>query len=395
MNKTLLNKEYQDYISNNINADIQGLILNPKINTPFDFKDLITQIESKKKCKKKLPSWFNTPNIYFSNKLNIEQTSSEITADYKSRLVNGNLLIDITGGFGIDAFYFSKSFNKVIHCELLESLSKIVTHNFKELQVKNIQTVPIDGLIFLEENKLNYDWIYIDPSRRHEIKGKVFYLNDCLPNVPENLEKLFSRSQNILVKTSPLLDLSAGQNELKHIKEIHIVAIDNDVKELLWVLQKDYSGKIYVKTINILKNQNQLFDFVLEVEKEIVATQSLPQHYLYEPNSAILKSGAFNLVGKQLRLNKLHQHSHLYTSKELIEFPGRIFIIKTFLPYNKDTMKLYKNTKANITTRNFPESVITLRKKHKIKDGGNLFLFFTTDLYNNRMVIECEKLNSK
>ncbi|WP_250436554.1 class I SAM-dependent methyltransferase [Hanstruepera flava] len=393
MNEALLNKEYQAYINANLSTDIQSLILNPKINPPFDFKDLILQIESKKKCKKKLPTWFNSKNIYFPNKLNIEQTSSETTAKYKSQLVSGKRLIDITGGFGVDAFYFSKVIDQVIHCEISKSLSEIVAHNFKELQAENIKTVSGDGLKFLEKNDVAFDWVYIDPSRRHDDKGKVFFLNDCLPNVPENLEEIFNKCSNILIKTSPLLDLSVGLNELKHVKEIHIVAIDNDVKELLWVLQKDYSGGVAIKTINYSKTKNQLFDFNLSKEKESVPNYSLPQNYLYEPNSAILKSGAFNLISTELILNKLHQHSHLYTSKNQIKFPGRVFAIRAYFPYNKETMKRFKNLKANVSIRNFPGSVKSLRTKHKIKDGSNLYLFFTTDLNEKRIVIECKKLN--
>ncbi|WP_223034553.1 class I SAM-dependent methyltransferase [Hanstruepera marina] len=393
MNNALLNKEYQDYINANLNSDIQSLILNPRINPPFDFKDLILQIESKKKCEKKLPTWFNSENIYYPNKLNIEQTSSEITAKYKSQLVSGKRLIDITGGFGVDAFYFSKVIDQVIHCEISNSLTEIVAHNFKVLQVKNIKTVSTDGLKFLEESDLVFNWVYIDPSRRHDTKGKVFYMKDCLPNVPENLDGIFSKCSNILIKTSPLLDLSVGQNELKHIKEIHIVALDNEVKELLWVLQKDYSGHVEIKTINCLRNENQLFRFNYDQEKDATANYSIPQKYLYEPNSAILKSGAFNLISTELNLYKLHQHSHLYTSNDQIKFPGRTFAIKTYSPYNKETMKRFKNLKANISIRNFPEPVKLLRTKYKIKDGGNLYLFFTTDLNEKRIVIECEKLN--
>jgi hypothetical protein len=391
LNKALLNNEYQEYINSHLNSDIQGLVLNPNIDTHFDFKDIINQIESKKKSKTKLPIWFNTSGIYFPNKLNIEQTSSEITAKYKSHLVSGDLLIDITGGFGIDAYFFSKVINRVIHCEVSESLSEIVCHNYSKLNVTNIQTVAADGLEFLKENHLKYDWIYIDPSRRHDLKGKVFYLKDCLPNVPEHLDLLFEKCDNLLIKTSPLLDLSAGQNELKHIKAIHIVAVENEVKELLWVLQKNYIQSIEIHTVNLTNSRNEHFNFVLDQEEQTTANQSLPLKYLYEPNSAIMKSGAFNLVSDKFKLFKLHTHSHLYTSNELMDFPGRTFVIKNQQLYNKATLRGLKKFKANITTRNFPVSVADIRNKFSIKDGGDLYLFFTTNMNDERIVIFCEK----
>lgn len=391
MNKALLNTEYQEYINSHLNSDIQGLVLNQNIDIPFDFKDIINQIESKKKSKTKLPTWFNTPGIYFPNKLNIEQTSSEITAKYKSFLVSGDLLIDITGGFGIDAYFFSKEINRVIHCEISESLSEIVYHNYNKLHATNIRTVAIDGLEFLKKNDLKYDWVYIDPSRRHDLKGKVFYLKDCLPNVPEHLDLLFEKCDNLLIKTSPLLDLSAGQNELKHIKAIHIVAVENEVKELLWVLQKNYIKSIEIHTVNLTKSRNEHFNFVLDQEEQTTANQSLPLKYLYEPNSAIMKSGAFNLVSDKFKLFKLHTHSHLYTSNELIDFPGRTFVIKDQHLYNKATLRGLKKFKANITTRNFPVTVADIRNKFSIKDGGDLYLFFTTNMNDERIVVFCEK----
>ena len=391
MNVAILNKEYQDYINSHLNSDIHGLLLNQSIITPFDFKDLINQIESKKKCKSKLSTWFKTLEIYFPDKLNIEQTSSELAAKYKSDLVSGKLLIDITGGFGVDSFYFSKQFDRIIHCELSDSLSQIVTHNYKKLGARNIQTIAVDGLKFLQENTLDYDWIYIDPSRRHDLKGKVFYLTDCLPNVPDNLDLLFDKCDNLLIKTSPLLDLSAGQSELKYIKEIHIVAVENEVKELLWVLQNNYEGSIEIKTTNLAKSGHDHFNFILNLKEHTELNLSLPLKYLYEPNLTIMKSGAFNLVSERFNLHKLHRHSHLYTSSDLIQFPGRIFIINEVLAYNKAAMKKFKHLKANITIRNFPESVATIRKKFKIKDGGLNYLFFTTNMNNERMVVFCKK----
>jgi hypothetical protein len=393
LNKSILNTNIQDFINSNLNSKSSGILLKGTAFETVSTKELIEQMESKLKCEKKLPSWFNTNNIYYPNKLNIEQTSSETTAEYKANLINGKTIIDITGGFGVDCYYFSKQFDSVTHCEMDKNLSEIVTHNYKQLQVSNIKTADTDGLAYLKTIKERFDWIYIDPSRRHDSKGKVFFLNDCLPNVPEHLDMLFEHSKNILVKTSPLLDLSVGIGELQHVKTIHVVAVNNEVKELLWILEYGFDGPITIETVNLKKDTSEHFKFMLEDEKTLESKYSKPLTYLYEPNAAILKSGAFHSVSLQLNVFKLHQHSHLYTSESLIEFPGRCFKIENIIPYNKKEVKKLAIKKANITTRNFPESVEQIRKKLGIKDGGDAYLFFTTDINNNRMVIVCSKVS--
>ncbi|VAV85602.1 SAM-dependent methyltransferase [hydrothermal vent metagenome] len=392
MNKEVLNTAIQNFINNNLNSDISSLLLKGTAFDTVDTKEIIEQIEAKKKSENKLPTWFNTPNIYYPNKLNIEQTSSEITAQYKSQLVSGSSLIDLTGGLGVDVYYFSKTIKSVTHCEVNSRLSNIASYNFEQLTAFNINTTNEDGLEYLRNTRKVYDWIYIDPSRRHDIKGKVFYLKDCLPNVTEHIDSLFKYSNNILIKASPMLDISVGLSELRFVKEIHIVAINNDVKELLFILENGYQETIGVKTINIRKNTDETFAFNLNEEAHAEATFGDLQSYLYEPNSAILKSGAFKTVSHKLKVNKLHKHSHLYTSTELIDFPGRRFKILETIPYNKKLVeKVLKNKKANISTRNFTETASQLKKKFKIKDGGNLYVFFTTNVNNEKIVVLCNK----
>ncbi|WP_298488449.1 class I SAM-dependent methyltransferase [uncultured Maribacter sp.] len=394
MNKEILSTGVQIFINNNINTDTMSVLLKKSPFTGVTSKELVEQIEAKKKCQKKLPKWFNTPNIYFPNKLNIEQTSSEKTAEYKASILTKKTVIDITGGFGIDCYYFSKKMKEVFHCEINEKLATIAAHNFKELGTKNIQSFPIDGIKYLKESNHFYDWIYIDPSRRNDAKGKVFLLADCLPNVPENLKLLFNKSNNIAIKTSPLLDISIGISELKQVKEIHVVSLENEVKELIWILEKDYKDNIEIKTINIGKQKTDTFSFNFYEEKEAKTTYNLPKQFLYEPNAAILKSGAFKILGEKLNLSKLQVNSHLYTSEqEVLNFPGRIFKIEKSIPYNKKFLRELKISKANITTRNFPESVANLRKKLKIKDGGDVYLFFTTTMNNDLTVFICSKHN--
>ncbi|WKL44412.1 class I SAM-dependent methyltransferase [Flavobacterium sp. ZE23DGlu08] len=393
MDLRILNAEIQAFIDNNIGKSISKLALQKNPFQEVDWISILNQIEAKTKAKEKLPTWFSTENIIYPSKISIEQTSSEKTAAYKASIVSGESLIDLTGGFGVDDFYFAKKIKTVAHCEINPELSNLVKHNFEQLDVSNITCYAGDSLATLFSLNSKWDWIYIDPSRRNDTKGKVFMLKDCLPNVPENIDFYFTHSNAVLIKTAPILDISAGLSELKHVKTIHIVALENEVKELLWELHKDYSGNINIKTVNILKDKTETFDFVLN-ENSKFPNLSLPQKYLYEPNSAIMKSGGFDEVSSFYNLNKLHKHSHLYTSTVLLSFPGRVFEIQNTFPYNKTEMKSYlEKSQANITTRNFPDSVETIRKKWKIKDGGNVYCFFTTDENNHKIVLICTKIS--
>ena len=393
MNKAILNKEVQKFIDVNLRLDTNRLMLKKPIFIEVSNKELAEQISAKLKCKDKLPTWFGLENGLFPVKISIEQTSSEETAKYKSSLISGKNIVDLTGGFGVDDFYFSSNFDLLIHCELNPELSEITEHNFKELGVGNCTFIQGDGLVFLQNSEEKFDWIYLDPSRRSEIKGKVFLLKDCLPNVPDNLELLFSKSNNVMMKTSPLVDISQGISELKGVKEIHVVAVKNEVKELLWILEKECSGDILIKTVNLIGEDKQEFEFALSSEGNQDLKYSLPLNYLYEPNSAILKSGAFNQVSVQLELFKLNKHSHLYTSQDLIPFPGRSFEIKEVVPFQKKVLKKrFGESKANITIRNFPKKVDELRKDLNIKDGGDVYLFFTTNRTGEKVCLVCGKV---
>ena len=392
MTSPLLSVAIQEFISQNIEANISKLALQKNPFPEVPWVEILTQISAKNKAKEKLPTWYCHSNIIYPSKISVEQTSSEKTALYKSNLVSGENLIDLTGGFGVDDYYFSKKMGQVFHCELNRELSEIVTHNFEILKQKNITCHYGDSFETLTKLNLHFDWIYIDPSRRSDTKGKVFMLKDCLPNVPELLEAYFQFSNQILIKSAPILDITAGLNELKNVKTIHIIAVNNEVKELLWEIEKNYEDTITIKTININKEKEEKFDFILNQEIEI-KRYSLLKKYIYEPNAAILKSGAFEWVTNYFKIEKLHQHSHLYTADEVIDFPGRAFKIENSFEYNKNGMKEFlQNTKANITTRNFPETVENIRKKWKISDGGNSYVFFTTDANNHKIVLICTKI---
>ena len=212
-----------------------------------------------------------------------------------------------------------------------------------------------------------------------------------MPNIPENIDFLFLKTNQILIKNAPILDITSTINDLKFVKEIHIIALQNEVKELLFLLEKNHEKTIKIKTINIGKNETKSFNF--NYKDDVSSVYSEPRSYLYEPNAAILKSGGFHQISHQFNIFKLHQHSHLYTSNEIIDFPGRVFKIEEIAPYDKKKIKKFlPENKANITIRNFPKSVAQIRKETKIKEGGNLYLFFSTDIQNKLICILCSKI---
>ena len=390
MNFNILLEESQQFIKIHLYDDLTKLILKGSPISGVSIQELANQIVVKNKSEKKLPTWFSKEKIYYPEKISIEQTSSEITANYKSKLVSGKKLIDLTGGFGVDSFYFSKQVSEVIHCEIDNDLSTIVAYNYQQLNVKNITTISNDGIEYLQKTTDFFDWIYIDPSRRNDHKEKVFLLKDCLPDVPKQLDFLLTKTNQILIKVSPILDITSTIKELKFVSEIHIVAVQNEVKELLFLVNKNVAKEIKIITINILSDKNQQFEFYSN--SQITANYEMPLSYLYEPNAAILKSGAFHQIAAEFNLFKLHKHSHLYTSNSLIDFPGRRFKIEQVLKYDKKILKkMIPENKANITIRNFPKTVAQIRKETSLKDGGKSYLFFTTDMKNNHICLLTKK----
>ncbi|TBO41260.1 class I SAM-dependent methyltransferase [Pedobacter kyonggii] len=377
MNNKLLAKAVQDYINANLNADVNQIAL---AKSPFEgitAAELATQITAKKKSEKKLPTWFDTPDIYYPPVLSIEQTSSEITAKYKSKLAKGDTFIDITGGFGIDSYYFSKKVKAVTHCEINHELSTIAKHNAQSLQIVNIEFKAEDGIAYIQASDTSFDTIYLDPARRAE-KGKVFMLKDCTPDISGNLDALLEKSSRIIIKTAPLLDISAGLSELKQVSEIHIVSVRNECKELLWIIDKGYNDD--TKIIAVTLNNEIEKDFSFYRSSSNGSIQFIDDlntgDYLYEPDAALLKSGAFNLIGETYNLLKLHPQTQLFSSANVNkDFPGRIFKIEAVL--TTTALKKQENLKGNVIVRNYPAKPEDLVKKYKIKADQNQFLIFT------------------
>lgn len=392
MIEDLLRQDVQDYINKVLDEPINKLALSKNPFPTLDWGILLEQIAAKQKSKTKLPTWFQTSGIVFPSKVSVEQTSSERTAQFKSQLISGQSLIDMTGGFGVDDYFFAQHFQQVVHCEMNAELSQKVSHNFVQLKQDNIETCFGDSFEVLKKRNQQFDWMYVDPSRRHDAKGKVFLLSDCLPNVPELQEQYFEYTKGILVKTAPLLDISAALSELNQVQKVFVIALENEVKELLFLMVKGFTDAPTIEAINMVKDKIYRFEHPLQDADHAVF--GLPQKYLYEPNAALMKSGLFHAIGQRFGLSKLHQHSHLYTSETLVaDFPGRIFEIQQQLPYNKKTGKeVLQGMQTNLSMRNFPGTVEELKRKWKMKDGSNTYTFATTTFEDEKIILICHKL---
>lgn len=394
MNLAILNTDVQDLITANLHADTNRLLLGKSPFPEVSVRELVQQIEGKKRCEKKLPLWYQTSGIFYPPKLSIEQTSSETTAAYKAKFIQGQKIADLTGGFGIDSYYFSLGAEHIIHCETNETLSAIAKHNHHILGVTNIQHHVGDGIDYIRKTDMHFDTIYIDPSRRVNTH-KVFRLADCEPDVMANLDLLLQKCRRLIIKTSPLLDITLGTKELNHVSEVHIVSVKNDCKELLWIIDQANMKEEPLIRCAALEDQKDVktYDFYLSDEKRVVNIPlSKPLNYIYEPDVALLKAGCFKLITQSFKLSKLHQHTHLYTSQALQKnFIGKTFILKSCWDY-KSFIKQKPINQANVISRNFPLPTEALKKKHQLKDGGNEYLFFVKNADNELVVLLCERL---
>jgi 16S rRNA G966 N2-methylase RsmD len=378
MNNNILAKEVQNYINEHINADVNKIALAKPLFVNVSAAEIANQIAAKKKSISKLPTWFKQENIYYPALLSIEQCSSETTGTYKASLTKGNSVLDLTAGFGVDSYFFSKQAKQVLSCEINAELAAITSHNSTVLGAQNQKVLATDGIEFLENTELNFGTIYIDPARRKN-SGKVFKLKDCTPDITSILQLLLQKAERIIVKTSPLLDISAGLSELKNVSEIHIVSVKNECKELLWVIDKIPSSETHIVCATLNQTDKILkFPFSALQDTTTISMEE-PHGFLYEPDVALLKSGGFNFIAQKFNISKLHQDSQLYYSDQINpDFLGRIFKVKTLLSINE--LKKDKALVGNVIVRNFPANAADLVKKYKIVPSDNDFIIFTQTL---------------
>ena len=379
MKTEILNKEVQNYINANLETDLHSLLLKKSPFSEVSMQEMVQQIKGKKVAHRKFP-FLLKEDIVFPPNLNLEQASSQSTAEFKADNLNGKKFLDLTCGFGIDAYFLSQNFEEITLVEKNPELLDLVKHNWKILNKK--ATFVNENLEhFLAKNSERFDVIYLDPARRDSEKNKKFLLEDLSPNLLEIQDQLLEISSQIRIKLSPLIDISYLISVLKNVAKIQIIAVRNEVKELIVFLEKARKGDdVEISCIN-LESDDAEFAFQFKEEKTAVSAFSEPQQFLYIPNNAVLKSGAFNLVSQFFNGKKLHPNTHFYTSDKRIErFPGRVLEINMI-----DSKHIRKGEKYNIISKNYPLSPDEIKKKYKILDGGNCYLIFTQT--QNRKII--------
>ena len=385
-----------EFIQKHLNDDTHSLILKSNNYKEVDARKLAAQILSRQKAQKKLPEWSAIPGLMFPAIVSVEQSSSEATAKYKAGLVSGKRLIDVTGGMGVDCYYMSRHFEKADYFEQQTEVAETAEFNFEQLSAKNIQVHSENSIDSLNNTTLTGDWLYADPARRGSNKEKVVLLADCTPDILANLDLLLLNAPNVLLKTSPLLDIDLAVTQLKYVSEVHIVGYEQECKELLFILNKSSkSDQILLKSV-ILNGSGQVVQaltFTRRQENEVIQSFSKPLSFLYEPHPAMLKAGAFKVISQEFNLYKLASNSHLYTSSNrVLNFPGRSFeVIAICKPDIKEISKYIDGDKANLTTRNFPAKIQDLRKKWRLKDGGDFYLFATTLEDKTKVVVVTRK----
>ena len=387
-----MNAATRDFIEKHLKDDVRQLALQ-KFPDDVDKMLVLNQIEARQLLSKKVPSWASNPDLLFPKHLSIEQCSSELTAKYKASIIEGgDVFVDLTGGLGIDSYFLSEQFKASYYVENQKELCDLAEQNFGVLGRK-ITVVNSDAETFLSKNH-NFDLIFIDPARRDIYNRKMVSLHDCSPDVIDLQNILLKNSKNVLIKSSPMLDISLITNELQNISEIHIVSVKNECKEILIKIEPGFEGEIKYFCVNFVGNDlksSQFFEFSEISENSAVSTFATTiKHYLYEPNASLMKSGAFKLISQRFAVEKLHVNSHLYTSDNLVsDFPGRILEVVGFAPFNKKIKKELLNgiTEASVATRNFPLSANDLRKTLNLKDSDKNFVFGTTLVGEKKVVI--------
>lgn len=395
-----LSPETLQFIRAHRTEDVRTLALQARKYPQVDMAAAVVQIAGWQIAEKKVPLWAQTEGIRYPAHLSMEQCSSEITARYKASWLKGDTMADLTGGLGVDCSFLARNFQRVDYVERQEVLCELARHNFPLLGLPQVTVHEADGVDYLRQME-PVDCLFLDPARRDSQGGKTVAIADCEPDVQKLEPLLVEKGRTVVVKLSPMLDIFSSLRELKYIRQIHVVAVNNECKELLVVLQKpeksasEASEEVWIsceQAVNNFLTEPFVFTYAQEKEARCLLAEEVG-NYLYEPGAALLKAGPYRLLGARFGLQKLHVNSHLYTSEALVDFPGRRFRVLEVSGFGKKELKqlLQGVDKANLTVRNFPASVAELRKKWKLKEGGDVYLFATTLEGDRHVVIKCVK----
>lgn len=390
----MLNEATRVFISQHLDADVRRLALqggSPEVDLPL----ALEQIAGRQKARTKIPSWSAIDGILYPPHLSMEQCSSELTARYKAELAGkGDFFVDLTAGFGVDATFISEGFSQAVCVERQAPLCQILSANAATLGLSQLQVVCGDATEYLRTMP-HADLLMIDPARRDEHGSRTFGIADCTPNVLEMMDELTEKADRIFIKLSPMLDWRKAVSDIGGgVASVHIVSVDNECKELLIEVRKSKGEKVRVVCVNLHDNACEVFEF--DDGSSHTVSLACPPHpqYLYEPNASIMKAGCFGLLAERFAMSQLDRNSHLFASeKETGDFPGRRFVIDRVTSMNKRDLKeaLMDISSANIAVRNFPMTVAELRKRLRLQDGGDVYIFATTVANQGHRLFICRK----
>lgn len=378
-----------NFIQQHIDDDTATLLFAAKRYPGIDVPYAVEQIEARRRLKTKLPEWYANANLLMGGRVPAEQCSSEQTARYKKQIIGeATSLCDMTGGMGVDFYYMSEGMEKAIYTERQEVLCRNAIHNMEALgraaEVRNGdgRDLPIPDV----------DVIYLDPARRATDGSRVYAIEDCEPNVIEWQDELLRHAKSVLVKLSPMVDITDALRKLHNVAEVHIVAVKNECKEVLILQKQTPYQTVEYHCIDFLSNRTIQHHFTKDEATPLPVIHSLGA-YLYEPDVTLMKCQAFSSICQDYAVQQLDYETRLMSSDKLItDFPGRTFIIEEQIPFSSKTLKRLKSItpQANIATRNFPLTADELRKRTGIKDGGDIYLFGAT-VRGEKMLLKCKK----
>lgn len=386
----MINQATLDFIRQHRTDDVRRLALQGAKYPEVDMHEALEQIAGWQKARTKIPSWAACEGLVYPPHLSMEQCSSEATAIYKARIAGkGRLFVDLTAGFGVDAAFIAKGFQQAVTIEQKANLCAVTAENYKRLGLNQVEVRCGNGVDYLHTME-HADLIFIDPARRDEHGGRTYGIADCTPNILELREELLHKADRVMVKLSPMLDWRKAVEDLKTVTEVHIVSVDNECKELLLVLSET------TKPLQV---------FCINDEQEFVFSPDLVQsrsqspmpssfRFLYVPNASIMKAGCFEELAMRFQMMPVDKNSHLFISdREVPDFPGRCFVVDKMTSMNKRELKeaLTGIRQANIAVRNFPLSVKELRKRLKLQDGGDMYIFATTIADKGHQLLICHK----
>lgn len=387
-----MNEATREFIRIHADEDVRQLAFLGKKHPEVDMAYALDQIAGRQKAHVKIPSWASIDGIVYPPHISMEQCSSEQTARYKARIAgNGEKIVDLTAGFGVDMAFMSAGFKQAVHVEMQPQLCAISSENYKHLGLNHVQVVCSDGVGYLHQME-HADLIFIDPARRDQHGARTYGIADCTPNVLEIIDEMLQKADRVMIKLSPMLDWQKTVADVGNVSQVHIVSVGNECKELLLEVKNGKGEKVKVFCVN----DDQVFSYEIGELHSFTLSPLHPFTFLYEPNASIMKAGCFQLIEQRFGVTQPDANSHLFLSEQKVDgFPGRGFVIERISTMNKRELKdaLAGIDKANIATRNFPLSVADLRKRLKLKDGGDVYIFATTDAKKGHLVMVCRKIS--